>query len=149
MSGIKVVPSVFVVIEKDNKFLLLRRANTGYMDGWYDLPAGHLEDQEELKVGAARELFEEAGLKVVPADLRLTHVYQNHTSEPPHYGYMFVAKKWSGEPKIMEPEKCDDIGWFSADELPVKILPYSKFAIENLQNPEVLITYHSPGTIKP
>jgi ADP-ribose pyrophosphatase YjhB (NUDIX family) len=149
MSGIKVVPSVFVVIEKDNKFLLLRRAGTGYMDGWYDLPAGHLEDQEELKAGAARELYEEASLKVVPADLKLTHVYQNHTGEPPHYGYMFVAKKWSGEPKIMEPEKCDDIGWFSIEAFPSKTLPYTKFALKNLNNPEVLITYHGPGTIKP
>ena len=32
--------------------------------------------------------------------------------------FFFIAKKWQVEPKIMEPEKCDAIGWFSLDKLP-------------------------------
>lgn len=145
---LKVVPSIFTIVEKDDKFLLLRRANTGYADGWYDLPAGHLEDQEKLQDGAARELAEEAGLTASPADLKLVHVHQNHTNpENPHYGYIFYAAKWTGEPKIMEPNKCDDMGWFAPDELPEKTLPYTKAAIKALGKDKVSTSYHEPNSI--
>ena len=143
---LKVVPAVFTIVERDGKVLLLRRAHTGYADGWYDLPAGHLEDQEELKAGAARELTEETGLRAEQKDLELVHVHQNHNNaEAPHYGYIFVAKKWQGEPKIMEPDKCDDMAWFSPEDLPAKTLPYTKAAIINLITPGVSLSYHAPG----
>lgn len=146
---LQVVPSIFTVIEKDGKYLLLRRANTGYMDGWYDLPAGHLEDREKFKAGAVRELKEEANIDAHPKDLSLLHFHQNHTNEPPHYGYIFLARKWQGQPKIMEPGKCDDMGWFGLNELPEKTLPYTKKALENLRDfKEPSTSYHGPGTIK-
>src|SRR5581483_7032995 len=107
---LQVIPSVFTAIIKDGKVLLLRRQNTGWMDGFYDLPAGHLEDQEMLKDGAARELKEEAGVDADPKDLELIHVYQNHhRPDNPHYGFIFLANKWTGEPKLVEPEKSDDL----------------------------------------
>ncbi len=90
---LKVMPSVFTVIIQDDRVLLLRRANTGWLDGWYDLPAGHLEDQEELKTGAVRELKEEADVSVRTKDLKLIHVYQNHhNASAPHYGFMFQSQ---------------------------------------------------------
>ncbi len=146
---LKVVPSVFTVIEKDGKYLLLRRFSTGYMDGWYDLPAGHLENQEKFKDGAVRELKEEVNIEADPEALELIHIHQNHTGDPPHYGYIFFAKKWGGEPKIMEPDKCDDMGWFSLDNLPEKLLPYTRLALENLANfKQPSLSYHEPGSIK-
>jgi hypothetical protein len=45
----------------------------------------------------------------------------------------FIAKSWSGEPRIMEEDKCDDMKWFSLNELPTNIVPSVKFAIENYQ----------------
>lgn len=144
---LKVVPSVFTLIEKDGKVLLLRRANTGYADGWYDLPAGHLEDQEKLADGAARELKEEAGITVMPEDLKLLHVHQNHNDEPAHYGFIFLASKWSGKPKIMETDKCDDMNWFAPSDLPAKTLPYTRDAIMNLNSPHVVISYHAPDSV--
>lgn len=146
---LKVVPAVFVIVVKDGKVLLLRRANTTWLDGWYDLPAGHLEDQEHLKDGAIRELKEEVNLTVKSEDLKLVHLYQNHHhADAPHYGYIFLAKKWSGVPKIMEPDKCDDLKFFSINNLPHKIGPYSKEAIKEMNSDEVTISYHLPGSIK-
>ncbi|HVO86685.1 MAG TPA: NUDIX domain-containing protein [Candidatus Binatia bacterium] len=146
---LKVVPSVFVAIISDGKVLLLRRANTNWLDGYYGLPAGHLEDQEQLKDGAVRELKEEAGLEAEPKDLRLIHIYQNHhNADAPHYGYIFQASAWSGQPKIMEPDKCDDIGFFPLNDLPEKIEPYVKEALNQLGADEVTISYHAPGSIK-
>jgi len=145
---LQVVPSVFVAIVKDGQVLLIRRQNTGWLDGYYDLPAGHLEDQEMLKDGASRELKEESGVEVKPEDLRLIHVHQNHhRPETPHYGFIFQANKWRGEPSLVEPEKSDDIGFFDLDNLPKKITPYVKDALEKLGAPEVTISYHAPGSI--
>lgn len=150
MNGrLQVIPSVFTAIIRDAKVLLIRRANTGWMDGYYDLPAGHLEDQERLKDGAARELKEETGLRVDPSDLKLIHVHQNHhLPKSPHYGYIFQASKWEGEPRLVEPEKSDDIGFFPLNSLPEKITPYVKEALSSIDSHEVSISYHAPGSIK-
>lgn len=150
MSGkFKVIPSVFVAIIDDGKVLLIRRANTGWLDGWYDLPAGHLEDQENLKDGATRELYEETGLKVLPENLKLIHVHQNHhDQEAPHYGYIFRAAKWEGKPKLVEPNKSDDIDFFPLNKLPAKVSPYVREALTDLSSDEVTISYHAPGSIR-
>ena len=146
---LRVVPSVFTIIIKDKKVLMLRRANTGWLDGYWDLPAGHLEDQEKLKDGAARELLEEADLVVDPKDLRLVHVYQNHhRPESPHYGFMFLASSWSGEPKICEPSKCDGMEFFDLNDLPEKTTPYVKDALGQLDADQVTMSYQEPGSIK-
>lgn len=150
MNGkLKVVPSVFTAVFKDGKVLLVRRSNTGWMDGFWDLPAGHLEDQELLKDGAARELKEEAGLLVKTKDLKLVHVHQNHhRPHEPHYGFIFSAAKWTGEPRIVEPEKCDGMDFFALDDLPVKITPYVKQALDKLGSAEVTMPYNAPNSIQ-
>jgi 8-oxo-dGTP pyrophosphatase MutT (NUDIX family) len=47
-----------VIIEKDNKFLILMRADNGKLD----LPGGHCHIGESFVVGACREVMEETGL---------------------------------------------------------------------------------------
>lgn len=44
----KVPVSVQLILKKDNNVLLLRRYNTGFADGHYALPAGHVEENEEI-----------------------------------------------------------------------------------------------------
>jgi 8-oxo-dGTP diphosphatase len=145
---LKVIPSVFVVIIQDEKVLLLKRQNTGWLDNYYDLPAGHLEDEEKLKVGAARELKEESDIDVDTKDLKLIHVHQNHHKpDAPHYGFIFMAKKWRGKPRIVETDKSDDIGFFELDDLPENITPYVKEALGQLGAGEVTFSYHAPGSI--
>ncbi|CAM6534914.1 hypothetical protein CISECK367B_23450 [Citrobacter sedlakii] len=40
--------AVFVLLLKDNEICMLRRGNTGWMDGYFSLPAGGLEQGEPL-----------------------------------------------------------------------------------------------------
>ncbi|ENT2941487.1 NUDIX domain-containing protein [Klebsiella pneumoniae] len=54
--------AVFVLVLRGNEICMLRRANTGWMDGCYSLPAGGLEYGETLSCAAARELAEETGI---------------------------------------------------------------------------------------
>lgn len=56
---------VHTIIRNDaGETLLLRRANTGFMDGYYALPGGHREAGESVAARAVRECKEEAGLVV-------------------------------------------------------------------------------------
>lgn len=113
-------PAVLVIIRNEHgEILLQQRAGTHYMDGYYDFPSGHVEDQESVKAAAVRELAEETGLIVQEKDLRLVHLNQNFL-DTPYINFTFVADKWQGEPSICEPDKCSDIGFFAPDNLPAK-----------------------------
>lgn len=99
--------------------MLQQRANTGYLDGYYDFPSGHVEDKESIRTAAVRELAEESGLTVREEDLRLVHINQNF-HDTPYVNFAFVADKWEGEPSVCEPEKCSDSQFFAPADLPEK-----------------------------
>ena len=53
------------VVTKDGKALLLKRSN--YMKkyaGEWDLPGGHVQEEEDIEDGLRREVEEETGLKI-------------------------------------------------------------------------------------
>ncbi|HET9721669.1 MAG TPA: NUDIX domain-containing protein, partial [Candidatus Saccharimonadales bacterium] len=69
----KLILSVYVIMIREGKILLLRRANTGYEDGNYGLPSGHADGGETSRAATAREAKEEAGVTIKPGDLKLAH----------------------------------------------------------------------------
>lgn len=130
----KIIPSVYLMLIKDNKILLSRRHNTGYRDGEYSFPAGHLDGNETFKQGIVREAKEEIGVILDAADLELVHTMDRRIPNDERADFFFTARKWQGEPKIMEPEKCDDLSWFDLNNLPENIIPYIKQAIDSFLN---------------
>ena len=120
-----IVPAAFVIFERDGKVLLLRRANTGYRDGWYSLPAGHVELHEMATAAAIREASEEVAVKLRPEDLEIVHIGHRVSEEGDHdrVDFYFRTRHWDQEPANNEPEKCDDLSWFSYDDLPEKLIP--------------------------
>jgi len=135
----KIVPSSYIILVKNNKILLSRRLNTGYMDGKYGLVAGHVEKNEGFTKAIIREANEEAGIILKPNDLKLVYLMnrcepQNNQKNPglrERVDVFFTAKKWQGEIKNLEPNKCDDLSWFPLNKLPKNIIPYIKFVILN------------------
>ena len=130
----KLIASVYLVLMRNNKILLSRRYNTGYFDGNYSFPAGHLDGSETLKQGMIREAKEEIGVGLELNDLELIHVMNRKIPNDERLDFFFSAKKWLGEPKIMETNKCDDLSWFELDNLPKNIIPYIKQAIDSILN---------------
>lgn len=124
--------SVFVIIREGAKVLLLRRANTGWKDGFLSLPAGAHDGKETLAQAAARELREETSLIVAEADLKLAHLLhcQSGDSGEEWLGAFFVAEKCSGVPQLLERAKHDHIGWYAMDELPENLIPYTRQGLE-------------------
>ncbi len=128
----KLIASVYLVLIRNNKILLSRRYNTDYFDGNYSFPAGHLDGNETLKQGMVREAKEEIGVDLKPNNLELIHVMNRKIPNDERLDFFFSAKKWLGEPKIIETNKCDDLSWFKLNNLPKNIIPYIKQAINSI-----------------
>lgn len=108
---------VGVMILKDGKVLLGKRKNA-HGDGCWAFPGGHLEFMESWEDCAKREVEEETGLKIDNVGF-LTATNDLFEEENRHYITCFVGcEVVEGEPKIMEPEKCDEWAWFDWDNLP-------------------------------
>lgn len=131
--------AVYAILVNDkNEVLLGRRFNTGFRDGYYNVPAGHLEDGETLREAVARELMEEVGIKASVDELSLIELSHNKASDDRVYlDVFFAVKKWEGEPGIQEPEKCDHLAWFPMDALPEKVVPYQRAALLDIANGKV------------
>lgn len=130
------VPASYLALMKDDQVLLLRRFNTGYQDGNYSLVAGHVDPDETFTQCMIREAKEEAGIILTQENLEVAHVMHRNSQEGEYQervDVFFVAKSWRGEPKNIEPNKCDDLAWFSLDNLPENILPYVGQALDSIR----------------
>lgn len=124
--------AVHLLFVKEGNILLLRRFNTGYEDGNYSLVAGHLDAGETVTQTAIREAQEEAGVNIAPEDVQVVLVI-HRKSDDERIDFFVLVEAWQGEIQNMEPDKCDDLCWFPLAELPVNMIPYVRFGIENYQ----------------
>ena len=108
---------VHVLLWRDARLFLLRRAATGFLDGWYALPGGHQVAGESVSEAAARECREETGIQPATVDPVCVLPYRARGQQG--LNFIFEALGWDGEPRIAEPELFDAAGWFTPDALPV------------------------------
>jgi ADP-ribose pyrophosphatase YjhB (NUDIX family) len=108
----------------DGKILLCRRAIEP-RKGYWNLPAGYLENGESLQGGALRETEEEAG---VQASIARLHAVYNIPRINQVY-FFFLASvpdaQLGGGPESLE------VAWFAPEEIPFEEMafPSSTFAI--------------------
>lgn len=129
-----VVISSYVIFQQGEKVLLSRRYKTGYRDGEYSLPAGHIEKAEFATAAAIREAQEEVGVTIKPGDLESAHIMHRHCGDHKRIDFFFTAKQWEEELTNKEPEKCDELAWFSLEELPKNTIPYIRSALESYRD---------------
>jgi 8-oxo-dGTP diphosphatase len=103
-----------VIIEQDDKLLLLQRAHEPWMGSWM-ITAGYVEADEDPKDAAKREAMEETGLDVELGDLYKTYYFDD---DPRGNGVVFVYKamKVSGELRLNS--EATDARYFAYDEIP-------------------------------
>ena len=136
----KLVHAAYLLLRDGDKILLARRFQTGYRDGEYSIPAGHVEQGETFTVTAIRESKEEIGVSVTEADLTLAHIMQRNKMSDSDYGerldVVFAAETWQGEVENMEPHKCDDLLWCDIANPPENTIPYIKAILESISKGE-------------
>jgi len=119
-----------IVNDRQEIFLSKRSQNTTNEKGCWEKPGGKVDFGETLQDAIRREIREEYGV-----DIELIHQLpaQNHLIPAEHQHWVptcFVAQIKDGQqPKIMEPHKCDAIGWFSLDKLPQPLSIITKLDI--------------------
>jgi 8-oxo-dGTP pyrophosphatase MutT (NUDIX family) len=131
--------TVHLLFFHENQVLLLRRFNTGYEDGNYSVPAGHLDGGEPVRMAAQREALEEIGVQIEMDDIVFAHVMHRNSDDTPQgtgerVDFFVHIKEWRGEPFNAEPDKCDQLRWCNVNALPENIIPYVRQAIQNFRD---------------
>jgi len=122
--------TVHLLFFREGKVLLSRRYQTGYMDGHYSVPAGHLDGGETVTQAAIREAKEEIGLDLAPDSITFSGVLHRYEDEE-RIDFFVRAEGWSGEPVNAEPDKCDELRWVKVNALPENTIPYVRQGIHN------------------
>ena len=122
--------TVHLLFFREDQILLLRRFNTGYADGQYSVPAGHLDGGETVISAARREGLEETGVRIEAGDVVFSSVVHRRDGDE-RVDFFVHIHKWQGEPANTEPDKCDELRWVGVNELPDNLIPYVKKAIQN------------------
>lgn len=105
-----------VMIMKDGKVLLGKRKGS-HGAGEYAWPGGHMEYMESFEGCAKRETLEETGMEI--ENVRFLRLSNLKTYAPKHYVDIGLIADWKqGEPKVMEPDKMEEWGWYDIDTLP-------------------------------
>jgi mutator protein MutT len=116
---IGVAVGIFIINNERKVFLTKRSQKTTNERGTWEIPGGKVHFGETLQDAAKREAKEEYGIEI---KLLKQFPAQNHILplEKQHWVPTCFLCEISGKkkPKIMEPDKCEDIGWFSFDKLP-------------------------------
>lgn len=118
---------VLILNDEDEIFLARRGPKARNEKSTWEFPGGGVEYGETLSEAIKREIFEEFGIKIVLTSLlgAFDHILHNE-----HWvSITFIGRYISGTPKILEPEKCDSIGWFQLEQLPK---PLSQVTKDNL-----------------
>ncbi|MFC6288222.1 NUDIX domain-containing protein [Nocardioides sp. GCM10027113] len=134
-----VVPAAYVFLLRDGvagpEVLLQLRQNTGFMDGhWAAAAAGHVEKGETAYDAIHREAAEEIDVTDLALEF-VTSMHRTRGGEPidERIDFFFTARSWTGEPRIVEPHKCADMGWFRLDTLPDPVVPHERRVLEALR----------------
>lgn len=101
------------IIEKDNKILMVKEAKKKCY-GKLNIPAGGLEDGENIFEGAIREIFEETGCKV-----RLKNVLPIMSGKLENTTFIIITftTELLEENISFNKEEILDVKWFSKEEL--------------------------------
>lgn len=126
--------AVFMVLTDGKKILSIKRTNTGKRDGMFSVPAGGLENGEDLLSAAIRETKEEIGVDVDKTNVKLGSVVHCKIDGENWINFVYFTDKWQGFPKICEPHKHSELTWFEKDNLPENMLDYVAKSIKNRES---------------
>ena len=136
----KLIPAAYLFLVKNGKTLLQRRANTGYEDGNWGVPSGHLNGDESATMAMVREVREEVGLIIDAERLKLVHLMHRRGTDGgdgqdnERVDFFFELTEWTGEIINGEPDKCDALIWFPLTSLPDNTIFYVRAALEAYQS---------------
>ncbi len=124
--------AIRVMVFKDGK-ILLGKNKSNYGNGYYSFTGGHLEYKESFEDCVKRETREECGIEIENIKFHsVVNIIENGSF---HNVHITLTADWkSGEPKVLEPEKCESWDWYDLDNLPSPLFKNAKLALENIKS---------------
>jgi 8-oxo-dGTP diphosphatase len=124
-----------IISNPEGKVFLAKRGKQARNEsGKWEFPGGGVEFGETLEHALMREVMEEYGFEVEVQEL-LDVVNHLIPDEEQHWvSPTFLCRYKCGSPRIREPHKCDEIGWFELDRVPEREMTIaSKKSLESLR----------------
>jgi len=119
-----------VLILNNRKQILLGKRNTGTNEIW-TMPAGRINFSEGLEEAAARKTQAETGLVVDLDHLKIISLSNDIMPDSHYVTVGFRCTDFTGEPRVIQPEKMKEWKWFELDGLPQPLFKPSAEIIEN------------------
>jgi len=112
-----------LVTDREGRVLLIEHT---YVPGWY-LPGGGVERGESAEQALARELQEEAGVRLTERP-RLVSIHDNGARHPRDHVLLYRCGAW--EPCAdRRGAEIHDVGWFDPEALPAAVTPATRARI--------------------
>lgn len=114
-----VVPVVAVaLVAPDGRILMQRRRADRAHGGLWEFPGGKVEPEESPESALVREIEEELGVRLDPANLAPLTFASDPALPPapraPHVILLYICREWPGEPRCLDGEA---IAWIRPDAL--------------------------------
>ncbi len=121
-----------VIVDPEGRLFLARRGPGAKNErGLWEFPGGSVEFGERLADALQREMREEYGIQIAVGEL-LDVVDHILPEEGQHWvSPSFLCRIVSGEPIILEPAKCIQIGWFAPGEVPTDLTQITRVNLEH------------------
>ena len=124
------IVGVAAIVMEDGKILLGRRAANSTFPGYWCIPCGYVEYDEDIYEAVVRECQEETGL-VIKQESVFTALSNFHNPENHTVGIWFTAEVTGG--KLQAGDDIDEVGFFELDEIPPLAFPTDSEIIERLK----------------
>lgn len=121
-----------VVLLKDDAILLIQRKREPEAGCW-SLPGGKVDWGEPSMAAAARETAEELDVQAEGLTLLCVVDLIGQGDDTHWVSPVYLAKAFSGEPRLMEPHKHAAFGWFALDALPAPLASSAAVAAQALR----------------
>ena len=119
-----------IVNDKGQYFMAKRSADARDDQGMWEFPGGTIKMYETREDAAVRNVRRKYGFEVAVDDVLGVYDVVDKKAGDHWISSTFRCHYISGEPQILDPKKCDEIGWFTLEE--IKNLPLSRISRLNL-----------------
>lgn len=150
-SLIQATPSFLL---KEGKVSLGRKVRGIGKDCWNGY-GGKVEDDETIIQSAKRELKDEVGVIVAPRSLKkVAEVYFHNNTESDGekfiiQGYVYLVRKWTGEPQEVNQEEILTPTWLDVKNLPFdEMIPADRIWVPHVLSGKKIIVKASFGSFQ-
>lgn len=120
-----------VIVNDDGKYFMAKRSSAARDDhGTWEFPGGTIELFETREAAAKRNVKRKYGFEIAVEEVLGVYDAIDKKAGDHWISTTFRCHYDSGQPKILDPTKCDQIGWFTLEE--IKKLPLSRITKLNL-----------------